>query len=389
MCSKAPPGSPIYMDHHATTPLDERVLAAMMPYLTTQFGNAASTDHLYGVAAKRAVDRARTQVAALIGAKSRDITFTSGATEANNLAIFGVAQGMEAQGQHIITCATEHPAVLDPARRLRELGWEVTELPVDQYGILDPDAVRGAISANTALISIMTANNEVGTIAPVAEIGAVAREAGVLFHTDAAQAVGHIPVDVGEMGVDLLSLSAHKCYGPKGVGALYVSRRARAKMGPLLYGGGHERGLRSGTLNVPGIVGLGEAVQIAAREMGPEGERLGALTQHMLSQLTEAVGVELNGHPDQRLPHNLNVYIPGVDAKLLIQNLDGIAVSAGSACATTSTEPSHVLLALGYGVERANRSIRIGLGKGNSLSEVDTVAERIGAVAGHLRAFAA
>lgn len=383
------PPMPIYMDHHATTPLDERVLEAMMPYLTTKFGNAASTDHLFGVEAKRAVDRARSQVADIIGARPREIVFTSGATESDNLAIFGIARGMENRGRHIVTCVTEHPAVLDPVRHLRQLGWDITELPVDHHGLVDPADVRRAIRADTVLVSIMTANNEVGTIAPIAEIGAIAREADVLFHTDAAQAVGHVPVNVSDMTIDLLSLSAHKCYGPKGIGALYAGRRARRYTAPIIFGGGHERGLRSGTLNVPGVVGLGEALNIAAHGMLPEGERLRGLTQHMLNQLTEAVSAELNGHPDQRLPHNLNVHIPGVDAKLVIQSLDGIAISSGSACATTSTEPSHVLLALGCSAERAIQSIRIGLGRSNTKSDADVVAERIVAATGRLRAFAA
>jgi len=373
------------MDHHATTPLDERALAAMMPYLTTKFGNAASTDHSFGVEAKRAVDRARAQVAETIGARPREIVFTSGATEANNLAILGMAQGSEDRGKHIITCVTEHPAVLDPARRLRDLGWDVTELPVDQYGLVDPADVRAAIRRDTVLVSIMAANNEIGTIAPLAEIGEVTRDAGVVFHTDAAQAVGHTPVSATAMGIDLLSISGHKCYGPKGIGALYVGRRAGKGLTPLIYGGGHERGLRSGTLNVPAVVGFGAALQIATEEMASESKRLSGMAQYMLTRLVEAVGAELNGHPERRLPHNLSLYIPGVDAKALIAAVRDVAFSAGSACSTAKSVPSHVLRAIGLDAARSNQSVRIGLGRGNDASQAAHAVGRMISAAERLR----
>ncbi|MBN1877910.1 MAG: cysteine desulfurase [Anaerolineae bacterium] len=356
----------IYLDHNATTPVDPRVLEVMLPYFIEIFGNAAS-DHIYGLEAKRAVDKAREQIATAINARPDEIIFTSGATESDNIALFGIAERYADKGDHIITCVTEHKAVLDCCRRLEQMGKQVTYLPVDQYGLVDPDDVRKAITPQTILISIMTANNEIGTIAPVQEIGAIAKEHNILFHTDAAQAVGHIPMDVQSLHIDAMSLSAHKIYGPKGIGALYRRRsNPRVLLEPRIYGGGHERGIRSGTLNVPGIVGFGEAVQIAQWEMNEAASKYRAWTQQMYQQLQEKIeGVQLNGHPTQRLPHNLNVSIQGVDAKTLVMHLKDIAISTGSACTATSPGPSHVILALGFGEKRADSAIRIGVGRSN------------------------
>ncbi len=369
---------PVYMDHHATTPVDDRVLEAMLPYFSEVFGNAASVDHEYGAEAARAVETAREQIAKLINARSSEIIFTSGATESDNLAIIGVAEQYAERGKHIITCVTEHKAVLDTCHQLERRGWKVTYLPVDQYGLVDPDDVREAITSQTVLITIMMANNEIGTIAPVAEIGRIAREHEVLFHTDAAQAVGHISVDVEEMHIDLLSMSAHKVYGPKGVGALYVRRRRpRVRVAEQMHGGGHERGMRSGTLNVPGIVGLGEALKIADQEMEEEEKRLQGLRDSLWAGLqAELEGVQLNGHPTQRLPHNLSVAIPGIESRsLLVQLKHDVALSTGSACTTARVEPSHVILALGYGEERAYCSARFGLGRENVEVDIDFVIE--------------
>jgi cysteine desulfurase len=364
----------IYLDHNATTPVDPRVLEAMLPYFTEIYGNAAS-DHLYGLEAKRAVDRAREQIAAVINARPDEIIFTSGATESDNIVLFGVAEKYSHKGDHIITCVTEHKAVLDCCKQLEKKGLRVTYLPVDQYGLVDPDDVKKAITPRTILISIMAANNEIGTIAPVQEIGAIAREQSILFHTDAAQAVGHIPMDVQAMHIDAMSISAHKVYGPKGIGALYRRRsNPRVLLEPRIYGGGHERGIRSGTLNVPGIVGFGEAVHIAQQEMAEAAERYRTWTQQMYQQLQENIeGVQLNGHPTQRLPHNLNVSIQGVDAKALVMNLKDIAISTGSACSATSTEPSHVILALGFDKERAHSAIRVGVGRFNTNQQIELV----------------
>lgn len=364
----------IYLDHNATMPVDPRVLEAMLPYFTEVYGNAASIDHDAGHIANQAVERAREQCAKAINAQPGEIIFTSGATESDNIALFGVAEKYADKGDHIITCVTEHKAVLDCCARLEQQGKRVTYLPVDQYGLVDPDAVRQAITPQTILISVMFANNEIGTIAPVQEIGAMAREHGVLFHTDAAQAVGHIPVDVQAMHIDLLSFSAHKIYGPKGVGGLYVRRRnPRVKLAPVIYGGGHERGMRSGTLNVPGIVGMGKAIEVGVKEMRKDAERYRAWTQQMLDQFREHLGEEnvaLNGHPTQRLPHNLSVSLKGVESKSLVVQLKDVALSTGSACTTATVEPSHVILALGFGEERAHNTIRIGVGRGNTDGEI-------------------
>ncbi len=370
----------IYLDHHATTPVDPRVLEAMQPYFTECYGNAASIDHKAGDIANQAVEQAREQCARVINAKPIEIIFTSGATESDNIALFGVAERYAEKGDHIITCVTEHKAVLDCCARLERQGKRITYLPVDQYGLVDPDAVRKAITPQTILISIMMANNEIGTIAPIAEIGRIAREHQVFFHTDAAQAVGHIPVDVEAMNIDLLSFSAHKIYGPKGIGGLYVrARKQPVRPAAVIYGGGHERGFRSGTLNVPGIVGMGKALEIAAQQMQHDAEQYRAWTQHMLEQFREHLGdmVQLNGHPTQRLPHNLNVSFQGVDSKRLLVRLKDIALSTGSACTTSEVEPSHVILALGFGKERADSAIRIGVGRANTAEDVTRAAERI------------
>ena len=364
----------IYLDYNATTPVDARVLEAMLPYFTEVYGNAASIDHEAGHEAKRAVEAAREQCAQIINAADpKEIVFTSGATESDNIALFGVAEKYAAKGDHIITCVTEHKAILDCCKRLEQMGKRITYLPVDQYGIVDLDALRAAITPQTILISMMFANNEIGTIAPVKEIGAIAHEQGVLFHTDAAQAVGHIPVDVESMNIDLLSFSAHKVYGPKGIGGLYVRRHnPRVKVSPVIYGGGHELGIRSGTLNVPGIVGMGKALEIARAEMKKEGDKYRQWTQMMFKQLRDQLGdVELNGHPTQRLPHNLNVSIKGIESRSLIVQLKNIAISTGSACTSASVEPSHVILALGFGEERAHSAIRMGVGRKNTDAEVE------------------
>ena len=370
----------IYLDHNATTPVDPRVLEEMLPYFTQVFGNAASIDHEAGHEAKRAVETAREHCATILGARDpKEIVFTSGATESDNIALFGVAEKYADKGDHIITCVTEHKAILDCCKRLEQMGKRVTYLPVDQYGVVDLDALRQAITPQTILISIMFANNEIGTIAPVSEIGAIAHEHGVLFHTDAAQAVGHVPVDVEAMNIDLLSFSAHKIYGPKGIGGLYVRRRnPRVKVAPVIYGGGHELGIRSGTLNVPGIVGMGKALEIAKLEMKSEGEKYRQWTETMFQQLREQLGdVELNGHPTQRLPHNLNVSIKGIESRSLIVQLKNIAISTGSACTSASVEPSHVILALGFGESRAHSAIRIGLGKSTSSDDIAIVTSEI------------
>ncbi len=381
---------PVYMDHHATTPVDPRVLEVMLPYFTECFGNAASIDHEYGAEALQAVEKARRQIAELINAKPDEMVFTSGATEADNLAILGVAERHSSKGKHIITCVTEHHAVLDPCHYLESKGWQVTYLPVDQYGLVDSDAVERAITPETILISFMEANNEIGTIAPIAEIGKIAHQHEVLFHTDATQAVGHIPIDVEEMNIDLLSMSAHKFYGPKGVGVLYVRKRQpRVKLASQMHGGGHERGMRSGTLNVPGIVGIGKAAEIARLEMNSEGQRLRKLRDRLWEGLQANIeGVQLNGHPTQRLSHNLSVFIPGVESRSLVVQLKHIvALSTGSACTTAKVEPSHVILALGYGEERAHSSVRFGLGRKNTKAEVDFVVERLRTSVKNLRQF--
>ena len=366
------------MDHHATTPLDPRVLEAMLPYFTQKFGNAASRSHRFGWEAERAVEQARSQIAGLIGASPQEIVFTSGATESDNLAIKGVAEAYAAQGDHIITSAIEHKAVLDVCKRLEQRGCRVTWLPVGRDGLLDPGAVRAAIGERTVLVSIMYANNEVGTIQPVAEIGGICKERGVLFHSDAVQAVGKTPVDVEADNIDLLSISAHKMYGPKGVGALYVRRRnPRVQLAAQMDGGGHERGARAGTLNVPGIVGLGEACAIARREMPEESGRLRRLRDRLRASLqAELDEVAVNGGMEHRLPHSLNMSFAGVEAESLMMGMSEVAVSSGSACTSATMEPSYVLKAMGVGDDLAHCSIRFALGRFNTEQEVDYVAAR-------------
>lgn len=368
---------PIYMDHHATTPVDRRVVEAMLPYFTESFGNASSIDHLHGHTAQVAVESSRQSIAMFIGARAaEEIIFTSGATESDNIALIGVAEAYGHKGNHIITSAIEHKAVLDTLEYLAGKGIQVTVLPVDKYGMVDPADVRNAITNETILVSIMMANNEIGTIQPIKEIGLITRENGVFFHTDAAQAVGHIPVDVEDMQIDLMSFTAHKIYGPKGIGALYVRRRGpRVKPAPVIHGGGHERGIRSGTLNVSGIVGFASALEIASIEMDSEAARLQEWISWMFNDLRGAIdGLELNGHPRLRLPHNLNVFIPRIESQSLILELrDFVALSTGSACTTTEVEPSHVILALGLEVERPFGSVRIGLGRFTTLSQVKFV----------------
>ena len=382
---------PIYMDHHATTPVEPRVLAAMIPYFSEIFGNAASKDHEFGYQASHAVEQGRTQVAARINARPDEIIFTSGATESDNLALFGVAERYADTGDHIITCVTEHKAVLDAAKHLEAQGKRVTYLRVNQYGQIDLDELRAAITPQTVLISIMAANNEIGTLAPLAEIGRIARDHGVLFHTDATQAAGSIPLDVQKMQIDLLSLSAHKMYGPKGIGALYVRRsNPRVRLAPLLYGGGHERGMRSGTLNVPGIVGFGTAAEIARREMKEQAAQLHAWTEQLFAGLQQRItGIALNGHPTKRLPHNLNIYIPGVESRAFIAGLKDLAVATGSACTSASVAPSHVIMALGFGEERAHCSLRFGLGRSNNAEQVAYVVELVARRVTELRAMIA
>jgi cysteine desulfurase len=374
------PKLPIYMDNHATTPVDKRVLEAMLPYFSEKFGNAASRNHSFGWEAEEAVDRARGQIAQLINAKSKEIIFTSGATESDNLAIKGVVEFYKEKGDHIVTCVTEHKAVLDSCRALERAGKAtVTYLPVDKYGMVDPDSVRKAITDRTVLVTIMYANNEIGTIHPIAEIGRIAREHGVVFHCDAVQAVGKIPVDVDRDHIDLLSISAHKIYGPKGVGALYVrSKGPRVRITPQMDGGGHERGMRSGTLNVTGIVGLGKACEIAAAEMAEENRRLLDLRDKLQAGIFERLDeVFLNGHPTERLPGNLNVSFAYVEGESLLMGLHDIAVSSGSACTSATLEPSYVIRALGVSDELAHSSIRFGLGRFNTEEEVDFVTDRV------------
>ncbi len=371
---------PVYMDNHATTRVDSRVLDAMLPYFTEKFGNAASRNHSFGWEAEEAVSRSREQIAALIGAKSKEIIFTSGATESDNLAIKGVVEFYKDKGNHIITCVTEHKAVLDSCRALERAGKAtVTYLPVDKYGMVDPDAVRRAITDKTVLITIMWANNEIGTIHPIAEIGKIAKEKGIVFHTDAVQAIGKVPVDFEKAGVDLASITAHKIYGPKGIGALYVrSKGPRVRITPQMDGGGHERGMRSGTLNVPGIVGLGAACEIAGKEMPEEAQKLIQLRSQLQAGLFERLDeIYVNGHPTERLPGNLNVSFAYVEGESLLMGINDIAVSSGSACTSATLEPSYVIRALGIDDELAHSSIRFGLGRFNTLEEVDYVTDRV------------
>lgn len=378
----------IYLDNHATTRTDPRVLAAMLPYFTEHYGNAASRTHAFGWKAEEAVDQARAQVAELIGADAKEIIFTSGATESNNLALKGSAGMYRRQGNHVITVQTEHRAVLDPCRRLQRDGFAVTFLPVDRYGRVTPQQVADAITPQTILVSVMLANNEVGTLQPVAEIGAICKERQVLLHTDATQAVGKIPVDVAALQVDLLSLSAHKIYGPKGVGALYVRRRQpHVRLEPLFDGGGHERGMRSGTLPVPLVVGLGMACELCRQEMPTEAPRLRDLRDRLHRGLEEQLDeCLLNGHPVERLPGNLNLSFAHVQGEALLMALKTVAVSSGSACTSASVEPSYVLRALGVPDELAHSSIRFGIGRFNTAAEIEQVIDAVAQAVRRLRA---
>ena len=371
--------TPIYMDNSATTQCDPRVVDKMVRYFAEDFGNAASRNHAFGWQAESAVDQAREEVALLLGAHPKEIVFTSGSTEANNLAIKGVAEMYASKGRHLISCVTEHKAVIDPLKHLEQQGYEVTWLEVDGMGRIDLEALRGAIRPDTILVSLMAANNETGTAHPIAEIGALCKERGVLFHTDATQVVGRMPIDVQSQGIDLLSLSAHKMYGPKGVGALYVRRKnPRVRLTSQMDGGGHERGMRSGTLNVTGIVGLGEAARICREEMASEASRLSILRARLqdriLKELPDAV---LNGDVDHRLPHMTNISFPYVEGESLLMGIKEVAVSSGSACTSASLEPSYVLKSLGLGDELAHSSIRFSLGRFTTEAEVDFAADRL------------
>jgi cysteine desulfurase len=382
---------PIYMDNHATTPLDPRVLEAMMPYLTGIFGNAASRNHSFGWEAEQGVEKAREQIAKLIGCTAKEIIFTSGATESNNLAIKGIAEMYKERGNHIITQVTEHKAVLDTCKRLEKSGYRITYLPVQADGLVDIEDLKRAIVTEgpdkTILVSIMYANNEIGVIQPIREIGALCHEKGILFHTDAVQAVGKIPVNVIKDNIDVLSLSGHKIYGPKGVGALYVRRRnPRVQISEQINGGGHERGMRSGTLNVPGIVGLGSACEICMNEMDTEAQREIALREYLKNKLEAVLDyTQVNGNMDHHLPGNLNISFIYVEGESLLMGINDIAVSSGSACTSATLEPSFVLKALGLGDDVAHSSIRFGLGRFNTKAEVDYVADKIITVVQHLR----
>ncbi len=379
---------PIYMDYHATTPLDPRVLETMIPCFREVFGNAASRNHPFGWQAEKRVEQARAQVARLVHADPKEIVFTSGTTESDNLALKGAAWMYREKGNHLMTQATEHKAVLDTLKYLEKQGFQVTFLPVDRTGLVDLDRLRSAITEKTILISMMAANNEIGTIQPIEEIGKIAKEKGILFHVDGAQAVGKIPIDVEKMGIDLLAFSGHKMYGPKGIGVLYVrSRNPRVRLAPLLHGGGHERGFRSGTLNVPAIVGLGKACEIAGEEMIQEGERILKLRNRLHQAITRGLDeVHPNGHPEKRLPGNLNLSFAGVEGESLLMGInEEIAVSSGSACTTGSVEPSYVLKALGVGEELIQSSVRFGLGRFNTEEEVDYTAKRVVEIVNRLR----
>jgi cysteine desulfurase len=370
---------PIYMDYHATTPMDPRVFEAMKPYFLQTFGNAASRNHSFGWEAEEAVEKSRKQIASLIGATAKEIVFTSGATESNNLALKGVAEMYAEKGNHIITAATEHKAILDTCKRLEKHGVRVTYLPVQTNGLVDLDQLQAAITDKTILISIMYANNEIGVVQPIAELGKIAKSKGVLLHTDATQAVGKVPVNVIKDNVDLMSLSGHKMYGPKGVGALYVRRKSpRVQITAQMDGGGHERGMRSGTLNVPGIVGLGEACALCQAEMAEESKRMAFLRDKLMHKLqSELDETYINGTLEHRLPNNLNISFAYVEGESLLMGINDIAVSSGSACTSATLEPSYVLKALGAGDDLAHSSIRFGLGRFNTEEEVDYVAAKV------------
>ena len=370
---------PIYLDYHSTTPVDPEVFATMTPYFTEVFGNAASRNHEYGWTAEAAVEKARMNVAKLIGATDKEVIFTSGATESNNLAIIGAAEMYAEKGKHIITTPIEHKAVLDTCQYLTSKGYEITYLETDQYGRVSAESVRKAIRPDTILVSVMFANNEIGTINPIAEIGKVCKEKGVLFHTDAVQALGKVPVDVQALGIDLLSMTAHKIYGPKGVGALYVRRKnPRVRLAAQVHGGGHERGMRSGTLNVPGIVGFGKAAEIALRNLKEEPAKLARLRDKLWNGIkAELDEVYLNGHPTERLPNNLNVSFAFVEGESLMMGMKELAVSSGSACTSASLEPSYVLKAIGVGEDLAHTSIRFSVGRYTTDEEIDFAVRKV------------
>lgn len=378
---------PIYLDNHATTPVDPRVVEAMLPFFNAQFGNAASRNHAFGWEAEKAAENGREQIARLIGATAKEIIFTSGATEADNLAIKGVAEMYREKGNHIITMVIEHKAVLDTCKRLEKYGYQVTYLPVSKEGFIDLDELRAAITDKTILVSLMYANNEIGVLQDIEGIGKICHERGVLFHTDSTQAVGKIPFDVQKMNVDLASLSAHKMYGPKGIGALYVRRRnPRVQLAPIIDGGGHERGMRSGTLNVAGIVGFGKACEIASQEMPEEIERMRGLRDRLRANLEKRLDeVYINGSMTRRLPNNLNMSFAYVEGESLLMGINDVAVSSGSACTSATLEPSYVLKALGVGEDLAHTSIRFGIGRFNTDEEIDYVAERVAEVVSRLR----
>ncbi|HYN15784.1 MAG TPA: IscS subfamily cysteine desulfurase [Terriglobales bacterium] len=369
---------PIYLDNHATTPLDPRVLDEMLPYLKEKFGNAASRSHQFGWEAEAAVEKAREQVARLIGATAKEIVFTSGATESDNLAIKGVAETHRDKGNHIVTCVTEHKAVLDSCKHLEKEGYRVTYLPVGKDGLISLEDLERALDDQTILVSIMFANNEIGVLQPIAEIGSICRERGILFHTDAVQAVGKIPVDVNQQNIDMASISGHKICGPKGVGALYVRRKSpRVELAAMIDGGGHEHGMRSGTLNVPGIVGLGKACELCREVLAAEAVRLKALRDRLKDKIFAGLDeVYVNGSMEQRLPGNLNLSFANVDAEPLLMGINDVAVSTGSACSSAAIEPSHVLKALGAG-DLTHGSIRFGIGRFNTQAEIDYVAARV------------
>ena len=377
----------IYMDYHATTPVDPRVMEVMLPYFTERFGNAASKNHSHGWQAEKAVDHARAQVADLIGAESVEIVFTSGATESNNLAILGAAARYSSKGKHIITQATEHSAVLDPLRQLEHQGFDITVLPVNEQGEVSLESISAALREDTILVTIMAANNEIGALMPVSDIGKLCHERGVLFHTDAVQACGRLPIDVQSQNIDLLSLSGHKFYGPKGAGALYVRRKKpRVSLVPQLLGGGHERGNRSGTLNVPGIVGLGAAAEYAKQELESDRQRLTELTQLLAEELKRTVpDLQLNGPEDNRLPGNWNISIPEIGAEKLILSMRSLSISSGAACASAQQGPSHVLKAMGLSDERCHGSLRFGLGRFTTEKEVLSAAAQVASAVQQIR----
>jgi cysteine desulfurase len=378
---------PIYMDNHATTPVDPRVLEEMLPYFTDRFGNAASRNHSFGWTAEEGVEKARERIARLIGATTKEIVFTSGATESDNLAIKGVAEMYREKGNHIITAVTEHKAVLDTCKRLEKYGYRITYLPVQKNGLIDLDDLKRAMDDKTILVTIMAANNEIGVLQPVSEIGKLCHERGVLFHSDATQAVGKVPIDVQKMNIDLMSISGHKMYGPKGVGALYVRRKnPRVQLAASIDGGGHERGMRSGTLNVPSIVGLGKACAIAQEDMAAEMKRLAGLRDRLKDRIISRLDeVYINGTMEHHLPNNINISFAYVEGESLLMGINDIAVSSGSACTSATLEPSYVLKALGTGDDLAHSSIRFGIGRFNTEAEVDYVADRVVETVNRLR----